>query len=91
MLFRQNKRIKTNEADRGEIQTFREIIDGLRKEIELKSKDISELKRRVKVLEDADDIKSDEISIYKKVMAITCGRKVCPRDIAYAKIKEEEK
>ena len=58
-------------------------------QIELKSNDISELKIRVKALEEADDIKSDEISIYKKVMAITCGRKVCPRDIAYAKLKEE--
>ena len=91
LMFKQNKRIKTNEADRGEIKTFREIIDGLRKEIDCKAKEIINLNERVAVLEDRDGIKTNEISIYKKVMDIKCTRKQCPRDIAFAKIKGDSK
>ena len=97
-MFKQNKRIKTNEADRGEIKKFREIIDGLSQEVDRlrasdseKSKQIFSLKASIKKLELDYDVRSEEISIYKKAMSFVCTRKNCPKEAEYARLKAEAK
>lgn len=98
LMFKQNKRIKTNDADRGEIKKFREIIDGLSQEVDRlrasdseKSKQILSLKASIKKLELDYDVRSEEISIYKKAMSFVCTRKNCPKEAEYARLKAEAK